>query len=196
MFFFFVFGNLENLLWVFPAFRQIKGRYEAYFVLLAFEGLFSSLIRLYHITNLINFLHVGTSFLLPLCLLDRNRKSVFDYIYIASAILIIGVIIPEHRISMMMLTLIMLHLFIFTIFLKDFVWETVTNKAFDLYFIMLIIYELSILVRLFYAANGSSMGLYYYVVLTILEIFIGIFFTIFRENNPRLQIQLKFRDLA
>lgn len=194
MFFFFIYGNLDNLLWVFPAFRQFKGRYESYFVILAIEGLLSSLIRLYHITNLINYLHVGASFILPLCLLDRTRKSVFDYIYILLSIMIIGVIIPEHRIGVMMVTLIMLHLFIFTVFLKDFVWETVTKKTLNVFFIALIVYELSVLVRLFYAANGTSMGLYHYTVLTILEIFIGIFFTIFRENNPKLQFQLKFRE--
>ncbi len=191
-----LFGNIENLLWVFPAFRQLKGRYEAFFVLLAFEGLISSLIRLYHIPNVINYLQVGTSFLLPLCLFDRNRKSAFDYVYIIISILIMAVIIPEHKIALLVITLIILHLFIFTVFLKDFVWETVTNNSFNLYFVMLIIYELSILVRLFYAANGTSMGLYYYVVLTILEIVIGIFFTIFRENNPKLKIQLKLRGLA
>ena len=189
-----LFGNLENLLWVFPAFRQLKGRYNIYFILLAFEGLISSFIRVYHITNLINYLQVGTSFLLPLCLLDRNRKSAFDYLYIITAILIMALIVPEHKIAMLVITLIVLHLFIFTVFLKDFVWETVTNKSFNIYIIALITYELSVLVRLFYAANGTSMGLYYYLVLTILEIFIGIFFTIFRENNPKLHIQVKFRE--
>ncbi len=152
------------------------------------------MIRVYHIPNIINYLHVGTSFLLPLCLLERNRKSAFEYVYMIIAILIMALIIPEHKIALVVVTLILLHSFILTVFLKDFVWETVVNKSLDVYFIMLVMYELSILVRLFYAANGTSLGLYYYVILLILEIFIGIFFTIFRENNPKLQIQLKFRE--
>jgi hypothetical protein len=195
---FLVFAIICNIVWIFPAIRQKGTLYGKYFLILAVLGFYTTVtwfIQL-HIPRLNNYSVIIFSAFLPFSLLTKEEFRAWKYLYLLVLCVILVILYTSHRVEVETLVLIGLHLLVLTVFLKQFIWETVTDRAFNSFIIFLITYELSILIRLFYAANGSIMGLYYYFVSMIFEILIGLFFTIFRENNPRLLIHLKFRELA
>lgn len=192
------FAIVLNIIWIFPAIRQKNTRYGRYFLLLAVIGVLTTLFWLLHlhIVKIINYSVIILSIFLPISLLTKEEFKHWKYFYILVLCFIFLLLYSSHRIEVEALIILCLHFMVLTVFLKQFIWVTVTERLFDVFIIFLIAYELLILIRLFYAANGSIMGLYYYMVSILCETFIGLFFTIFRENNPKLHIRLKFRELA
>jgi hypothetical protein len=71
-------------------------------------------------------------------------------------------------------------------FLLDFVYK---NKAINFYFIVLVVYELSILLKMFTLLTNKQMGVHFYHLTTFFEILICLFFIFFNiENSPQFKL--------
>lgn len=81
--------------------------------------------------------------------------------------------------------------FILFTFLKIFFIETVRLRSFNVFVTVLIMYELSLIIRYFVGATGAEIGFYYYTISLILETVFGIFFIVFSEDNRLLKIKIK-----
>lgn len=77
----------------------------------------------------------------------------------------------------------------FYYFLLDFVYR---KRAINFYFIALVVYELSILLKMFTLLTNIQMGVPFYHLTSLFEILICIYFIFFNvENSP----QFKFHEI-
>jgi hypothetical protein len=76
----------------------------------------------------------------------------------------------------------------FVIFLKRFILLSVLDKKIDLFLLLIIFYELTILSKLITLISGSANAYLYFIVTTLFESIIGLLFLFFKEDDPRLII--------
>ncbi len=84
-----------------------------------------------------------------------------------------------------------MHAIILFIFIRKFLLEAVQFRAYGVFLASLVIYELSLTIRLFFAVTGTEIGYSYYIISMILETGVGLFFILFSEDDPRLAIRMK-----
>ena len=89
----------------------------------------------------------------------------------------------------MKIYLMLLELMVLAEFLKRF-FIVAVGGVFNLFYLVLLIYELSIVIKYLFLFTGTRVGIEYYATTSILQIAIALFFIIFKENNPKLLINL------
>ena len=65
------------------------------------------------------------------------------------------------------------------------------NRLLNLFVIILIFYEITLIAKFLNNLTGFTNDYYYYVITSIFEIAFGIFFIIFKADNKFLVFQLK-----
>ena len=188
---FYILAWVENVVWILPAFRQFSGKYRNFFAIMAFTGIVTDVCSYYRIQHIVNYSEIFMSFILLVSLLSLENLKVFRYPIVLLATGIVCTLLVKHPMNIEILVMIVLHLMILTVFLRTFIFTAVLHGRFDIFVLGLITYELSLLIRFFYAANNTSLGLYYYFISTLFEIMLGIYFTVFRADSPLMQIKWK-----
>ncbi len=183
-------GTLSDVTWFLAAIRQSKREYSYYFVPLGMAGMTDFLITcLRQNANYATIFVFLFSFFTFINLFDKKLYSIFKV-----PIIIIGATLvyffDMHYNKYVLVVIILLHSIILLFFLRLFIKNSFTNLKFDIFLLPIVIYETSLLMRFFFALTGTNIGYLYYLITSILEVFIGIFFTIFTEDSPALQIKL------
>lgn len=83
---------------------------------------------------------------------------------------------------------------ILVFFIKRAILYIANNQKVNLFHAVLLLYVLTIILKFFVRQVDVNAGSVYFVVTGMFEILIAVFFTIFREDNPRLLIELNRRD--
>jgi hypothetical protein len=83
-----------------------------------------------------------------------------------------------------------IHLFILYKFIQRIITDLHLHDEFSLYFLILVFYQLSALVKIIVFLSGTVSGLHLFFITLAFQILIAIFFIIFREDNPKLIIKL------
>jgi hypothetical protein len=139
-------------------------------------------------------LYIPVLFFPVLFLIAFNlRRKLYIYVLVAlSAVAII--LFPFYFIGnqrgIALIALIENSVILFT-FLKLFFIETVASREFNVFIAVLMMYELSLIIRFFVGATGAEIGIYYYTISLIFETIIGLFFAIFTEESPVLKFKIK-----
>lgn len=81
-----------------------------------------------------------------------------------------------------------MHISIVVLLLQIALLDIIKKKQISLYPLFLVSYEANLVVRIFFALTNSNPGLYYFIIGTIFETLLGLFFCIFREDNQKLII--------
>ena len=84
-----------------------------------------------------------------------------------------------------------LHLLIFIKFFKIGIVNLHKYNSINIFQLALIFYELSVVVNQLVLLNNYDIKVVFFYTTLFFQILIAIFFTIFKENNPRLNISLK-----
>lgn len=190
--------------WLFPAIRQYKTELFLYFFILALSdpivfALFYIKPLLGSYTNYILTVYqaqaILTFILLPsLYRFPQENKLDKTIIFILFLFLVALFFTPaSQKIYYSLITL--FHFMIFLFFAKRSVYFIAETSKVNIFHIILLLYDASIILKIISILSdvkfeGGS-GQVFFFVTDIFQMFIAVFFTIFKENNNKLWIDLK-----
>ena len=178
---------ISTFFWLFPPFRQYKGRYFYYFLILALADpiniLSISIIGVpnyfvHSIISLLLFYSIGTG---------ENEKKYM----LANMIFMLAFFLFLFLLDNLLYLILTLHLLILYRFLRLSLLNTFSKNELNLFLLVLIFYEISAIVNLIVFISKSNLGVVFYYLTLSFQILVAIFFTIFGEDSSVLK--LKFR---
>lgn len=179
--------GISIIAWIMPIFRQYKGSYFYYFL---FVGLTDSVAVL--ILYLFNFqpnYHLSLMSTLAFFSLrfPRSEKIRFKALdYILALLLLVLFFAFKSLIHYM----IVVHILIVLQLSEKIMINLFNQNVLKIFLVVLLFYELTITVNLIVISVGYSGIIIYYFTL-FLQVFLAVFFTIFLESHPKLNIKLK-----
>ena len=177
--------------WIFPAVRQYMTELFWYFLIFAFADPITFLIST-QIHSASNSPRVQTllSFLLMLSVLwsFMNKKSI--KILTASVLLLLLFSLFTNRTFAYSL-LVLIHIIITFFFIKRTFAFTANSGKVNIFHLILLLEEISIVLKTSAILISFNPGFSYYLATNAFEILIAIFFTVYREDNTKLHIDLR-----
>lgn len=177
---------ISEIIWIFPLFRQSKTKWFIFFLVL---GILDPLTHLLRIT----FSYVGNlqydlgsiALYLSLYVVEGKKPKESDYLFV------VLLIITRLLTSTDVLFVLIVHLFIFYKILSFTVIESHLKERLNIPFLVLMLYELSILIKLSAYLNKSPASDVPYFFMLFFEMSIALFFIFFRIDNPWLLINFR-----
>lgn len=194
----FLLVRVDSFIWIFPVFRQFHTPYRTYFLLLAIAGSYILVpTSLVHHSSYANYIHLGISSLILFSLVPwRNIVTKI----IGPLIALVGFSFwayLHHPIRPVELSIfICIHLVILTLFLRRLFIEAFNTLHINFVLVLLIMYEMSLIVRFFMSLTNSIPGYFYYIISDFIEISIALFFIFMRSDDKRLLYRIRTDDLA
>ncbi len=181
--------------WLLPPFRQYKGKLFLYFLVFAIADPLTRIsttsfhANAYQIHSLISFAAILAVFVNKI----YSKSIVF---ILTGFILTLFIIITQDR-DIIYLYLILMHLAITWYFIKETLISFSKNNFLTLGLVILILYEISIVLKLIVVFQVTHVSVIYYYLTTGFEIFIALFFTIYKvENSPKINLGVKDMDMS
>jgi hypothetical protein len=173
--------------WLFPAIRHFKRRFFPFFLLLALSDPLNMLFILF-LNNNNTFLFSITSYLMVISVLEKPLVKRFKIPFTIIFLLITIISISDINRNLYYIAILVNILLVLLIFLKNFILIYVESKKIDLFLIVLIFYISTNLFKFLNVMIGFSDATAFFIITSIAQIAFGLFFSIFREDNPRLLV--------
>ncbi len=175
------------LIWLFPPFRQRKTEYFLYFLILAIADPLSVLIYFTLSIKIVQVNFLITFFLiLSLCdfkMLKRNWIIVILIFFILLAA------VSDFQLKAIQGIKIFLSLIVLFIILKNTLLYFNKNQTISLFFLVFIMYQITIIIKYIFVFSGTKTGVVYFYTTTFFEYFIGIYFSLFNiRNSPKFKL--------
>jgi hypothetical protein len=170
------------IVWIFPAIRNYKGEFFDFFLILALIDPIAIIYGLLTKTSIPGWLTVLFAYLLIVSLLSEENIKDLKYILIIIPILFV-VLIPFLNKKYFLGFLVIENIILFLFFLKFLIVDYVNNKRIKLFFLMLVFYELTVILKFFNIIIGFADAYGFYFVTSIAQIIFGLFFSIVREDE-------------
>lgn len=187
---YFVISSLSMLFWIFPAVKQYKTELFWYFLVFAFTDPVKLIISLQikHVSN--NLIYVFSSFLLMLSVIwfFKNKKSIRILIAVVLSLSLFSFFSDRIFTDTLMISI---HVIITYFFIKRTFMFTANKGKVNIFHLILLLEEISIILKSSAMLISLKPGLNYYIATTAFQILIAIFFTLYREDNPKLHIDLR-----
>jgi hypothetical protein len=178
------------IIWLFPPFRQLKGGYFFYFLILGYSDpivyLFIWLFKIYPI-----YTHLFLAFLLAISVLFYNKK--LNNIWVG-----FGILLLISSLYLCNKNTLIIPIIIFRFVIIEQILITAMNaflkfNRINIYFIILLFYEITVVLK--YSALGLnySTGIYLYYFTTASELLICFYFIFYNIHNSPL-IRLPFSN--
>jgi len=174
--------------WLLPPFRQFKTKYFFYFLILALSDPITYLylkVFGYPLYLVHSFASMLTYFVI-MYKSEQKKYNVILFILLISGLLV-GMLLVD---NLQILVLIFNALVLFK-FIKTAVIPIFFNNNLNLFYLALIFYELSIVTNVAIALGGGQIKVPLFFVTLSFQILLAIFFTIFTDKSPSLNIQLR-----
>lgn len=176
------------VIWTLPIFRQVNSRFFFFFLVLGLTDLLRLFIKVTIYPNLSDFLYgYIISALLIISLLYRKGSIKYSKIILLNVMFVSMYILID---SILILNL-LLHVIILEIFLSEAIIKTTRDSEINIYLFTLVFYELLTLSKLLLFFNFSMKTIIFGIITLAFQIFIAIFFTIFKEESRAVRIKLK-----
>ena len=174
---------LSSIVWLFIPIRQYKTRFFLFFLLLAlYDPVFISAYYLFKVDISVLYL-LGSCLLLYAVLFNIKAKTKYIItIFIFIVITIVAFYIPTKVVIVQLI----IHLLIFFSFLKIFTISYSDTRKLSVFFLILLSYEFSLLLKFFIYLTEFEMGMMYFHLTTVFQILIGLFFLFINEKNSPL----------
>jgi hypothetical protein len=171
------------LAWLFPPFRQYKTRYVFYFIALALADPLSLLFFQIIDMNLWQGHAISTSIYIILLLFGGKTKKVVIFSIIIFWIMLLFYAgasdITLHNVVAFNFFII---LFIIS---KNFIVNIKETESINLFFVVLLLYNISGVMKVLFRLNYSNTGYLYFFLTNFFQIFIAIYFTVYNVNNAK-----------
>ena len=182
--------NIGVIIWIFPAIRQFRGSIFYYFLILALaDPIFYVHTTLFNAVGS-NFLILTLNFLLFLSILSKKELHRYRFILAGFFILAILVLVFDSNYQTAYSFVVLLRLSIFVKFFIIFIQKNVEDNAASIFYIVLLIYELTNIFKFSNFVFGITNATAYFIITSFFQILIGIYFSIFKEDSPKNLIRL------
>lgn len=177
---------LNIFIWLLIPIRQYNTRFFPFFLVLGILDTISlSFFYLFNINLTITYLF-GTNVLLYAALFDLGKKKKFTLLLF---FIIISFFIVSFSIKESWIIQFIIHFIILITFLKILIIYFGNTRKLLLFYLVLIGYEVSLLLKFFVYYKEPGIGPVYFYVTTALEILIGLFFIFINEkNSPAIKV--------
>ncbi len=187
----FVITSISMFFWIFPAVKQYKTELFWYFFIFAFTDPLTLIIST-QIHNVSNSPRAQTffSFLLMLSVLWslKNKKSI--KILTSSVLSLVLFSFFTNR-TITYSVMILIHVIITYFFIKKTFAFTANSGKVNIFHLILLLEEISIVLKTSTMLISFNPGYSYYIATNAFEILIAIFFTLYKEENEKLFIDLR-----
>jgi|WetSurMetagenome_2_1015567.scaffolds.fasta_scaffold139609_3 hypothetical protein len=180
---------LSQIFWLFPAVRQFKTDLFFYFLILAVMDPIVDVARL-TMGGIMYNVYVIMSFLILLIFIYINLKKIYFFAAVFISLVLVFFSFFA-RISYCYDLLILSQVCILLFLIKRALFFIATYKNVNIFHLVLILYETSLIMKLLALLTNAEVGQSYFLITTIFEIFIAIFFSIFKEDNKKMLLSIK-----
>jgi len=175
------------LFWLFPIFRQYKGNYFHYFVILAL----SDPLAMFGVAVL----NVQPRLILSIAAIFLfysidTIKHEFRRLWLLNLIIVVTFVIALIVLSNPLFLVLIFHFSILLIFIKKLMVKLYQLGEFNWFYLVLIFYEITVILKVIVFISGTEIGVLYFYLTLAFQFLVAIFFTILREENPLLRIRL------
>jgi len=180
---------ISIIIWLLVPLRQWRGKFFYFFLIL---GLLDILVSLfYDFLGIEQFnLYILSSYLLIVSLQTKYFIKKYRYLLILLFGLAFIAATPYQLIENQII-LLTLHIIILVRILYLFIYDVGNFSRVNLFYVFLLLYEISVISKFLNLFLNLVDGATYFHFTTIFELFIGLFFIVFRYDNPRIVFQLK-----
>lgn len=177
--------------WVLPPFRHFGRSYFVFFLVLALMDP-----TVFIINTFSNFdpmrIHSLTLYILWLSIIDLQNLKKYYMIYLVGGLLLVSCSFFL-SIQINVLLILVLLLLILLILIKKLIIDINRILIIDNFNIALVFYIVTLIMKVLYYLFTSQHNIVFFYLTTAFEILFAIFFTIFHDNDKRLQIKLSRR---
>lgn len=173
------------IVWIFPAFRQYRGRFFLFFLVIACgDPIMFALVILFNF-NLGPVAPLIISFFMTISIVYIVSEKVLTKIFIGvfGLFILLPFIITSYKVYYILI--VVLHVFIFYKILIFFVKKNIDEKSINLFYLIILLYELLNIFKVSNLVIGITNAYEFHVLTTIFQVALGLYFSIFRENSPR-----------
>lgn len=180
---------ISIIVWLIVPTRYWKKRFFFFFLILGLSDLIAHF--LYQVLNimLIN-IYVISSYLSLVSLQTSSFVKKYSYFVIILFSIAIFAAIPNEFLEYQLI-LLSLHIIIFIRILYLFIYDVGNFSRVNFFYVLLLLYEITVISKFLNVSLNLVDGVTYFHFTTIFELFIGLFFIVFRYDNPRIVFQLK-----
>lgn len=179
----FFFGSV--ILWLLPPIRHNKGSFFLFFLILALLDPVSYIYaKFFQSSNL--WIYILFYFLLIVSVVSKEVLVRYKYSFILITVLLLLSFIYNLPPNYYFIIIVLEHLTLLLIFIKNLITTFANDRKINLFYLMLVIYELLSIFKFFNLLIGFADAIAFFIITSIFQIAFGLFFSIFREDNPRL----------
>jgi hypothetical protein len=178
---------ISTIVWILPIFRQYNTRIFYFFLILGLSDP-ANIISVSLFTHKTGLVYCIAALLLFYSLnLREHSRLKFTYTDFLLIILFVSAIFLLNDLNYLILCI---HLIILVRFIQKVVIDVHQKGEANVFYLMLILYETTVIVKIVVFLFGSNVGVLFFYITLAFQILIGIFFTLFKENNPFLNLKL------
>ena len=175
-------------IWVIPPIRQYRKQLFLFFLILALPDPINLLFLYLLKINTTFFLFPSACYLLIVSLLKRSTIIKNWILIIVIWILVLTLNLLSKNNSIFLSTVIIFNLITVLILLKNFIVTYVDNRKMNLFLVVIIFYFCTSILKFFNILIGFADATAFFIITSIAQIIFGLFFSIFREDDPRLMV--------
>jgi hypothetical protein len=174
--------------WLLPPFRQYKGNYFFYFLILALSDPVSLAASNFFGVYGQN-VHSISAYLMIISLIyfPKNSKPKMILVIPMTLIFISGYIYIDNLTYLLFL----LHILILIVFLKRTLILVYKHNTINLFYWVLLFYEVSLVINIYLMLEVDDIKVVIYYATLFFQIFVAIFFTIFIEKSQSIIFKLR-----
>ncbi len=177
-----------TIVWLFTPLRQFKTRYFWFFLALALTDPISLILgRSFHLV--LGQFYVPFSILYLFIVMDF-RKISFKKIAFSLIVIGLGIISFIQYWEYSQIFILVVLLMVLILLIKNSFEFVIEKGSINIFHIILVFYQTLNVLKFFSMISYFSTGIWFFFLSNILQIFIGIFFLIYREDNSKLLIRI------
>jgi len=138
-------------------------------------------------------IYVILSYIMLLSILERRVIKKYNIIFVAPVFAIIFMSMVSIKIeeSTLKFLIVLIHFIIFSLVLKLYSFNQTNKGTFNLFYIVLLFYELTLILKFTIITFGFANATANFIITTFFQVAFGLFFSVFRADNPRLVFKLR-----
>jgi hypothetical protein len=180
------------LIWLLPPFRQLKGGYFLYFLILGYSDPLALFLGWIFQLN-VEYIQLITAFLLTISILFYNNN--LNLKWIAALLLLLMLSVWKVGVDKRYFYFIIFHIIIYLQILIPSIKEFYLKQRINIYFTVLLIYELTTILKFVAVAYNYFPGIYLFYISVVFELVIGIFFIFYNlQNSPLIKLPARLTE--
>jgi hypothetical protein len=185
-----VYMFLSFVVWIIAPIRQIKQKYFMFFLFLILGDIVTLSCRYIFYSNT-NVFFIVADLLCLISIQERKSSNLFKILILAISAATFIVEFYKYGYKWEFVLISFSNFLLFIKFIQQFIIKYCSERSISIFLGILAFYELLSITKFFGFIAGSANAELFFDIATSLEVIIGIFFCIFKQNNPRISFELK-----